>query len=813
MRRLFRLRGPKPAAAELDLDLLELDFHTPAGVQALLTSADGASRLRLAVQAQLAHSSALAAAVRSNGILLAGILRCVHHKSRSLLRDNESEVAMAQMGPPPTTEGWGDFEATLEAKQQLLRSPSRGWKEKPPAGLRPDQEIEVTDYRERITEELADLFLSVNKVKNQVRIGVLDSYTRKLQQAMQKKGVGANLRKAKADLKAELIEEYVKSVFQELAPFCRASELAEQMERLGKLLLTVSQTGEAHPGSFVLHGALTSGSHPFFSSPAILKQAALDFQDIHDWSGSGLVGAGLQAEAGGGQGVFPPPKGPLLMACPTPKYAKKAEDFGKRDPVLEGHRRFGLYLLDDAGKLAHIWACYSPLEALRLAAVRGLGVSEIGEGVEAVGAVADILRIRWATISLALPKVESPASGGGQVKLTGAIAAAAREQALAAAQKCRSIFWGETSALKEETEHVRMKSGGRAAVSLLQLKRTIAYWRHVLVLQASRDQLTKAGKEGAAREAARLLRLSAVLSERPGQEERLPRHVGAFLRAVREDALGSVCPSMDDGSFVGVKGTAAFELPRPASRTAARPQTAREVKPSHPKVDTWLLGALLPARALSLGALTEEERKSIVVEDKKLEHALDTALGDDRGYASTMPTRVNTKVAYHLELRLVHTHMKSAFLDGEAAISDAREGRKRTSESPVNGRQSLDLTPQNSRPPLTTNSYQEWVRLRLPGWFQSYPGLTSAEHVARAELFQKLVVRPLGDVTFAAAKALESAKDGGARLIVRPPATATKEISSMEAEVRLAVNSCNMRVTAAAEFQDGRKEILCGILI
>lgn len=648
-------------------------------------------------------------------------------------------------------------------------------------GLRPDQEAEVKEYRAQITEDLGDLFLSVNKIKNQVRIGVLDSYTKKVQLAMQKKGVGANLRKAKADLKAELIEEYVKSVFQELAPFFRASELANQMHRLGKLLLTVSQTGEAHPGSFVPHGAFGSGSHPFFSSPALLKQAALEFQDIHGWSKSGLVGEALDADPSSqSAGLLQP--GPGLLVCPTPK-GEKAENFGQRDPVLEGHRRFGLNLLDDSGKLAHLWAAYSPLEALRLAAVRGLGDSEIGEGTDAVGAIADILQLRWATISLVLPKSEAPFVGASLAKVTGALAAAAREVALAASQKCRSVFWQEASLLKDETEHVRLKSGGKAAVSFLQLKRTIAYWRHALVLQASRDQLMKAGKPGAANETAKVLRTSAVASERPGQEERLPAHIGAFLRTVREDALGTVCDSVDHDSFISVRGTAVLELPRPVSRTGARAPAAREVKPSNPKVDTWLLGALLPVSALNLGALSEEERKLVVAEDKKLEHALETALGDDRGYAATLPTRVTAKVAYHLELRLIHFNMKTAFLDGENALSEGREGRKKGSESSPEKSESLHFGGRELRPSPSNNPVQERLRMRLPGWFQNDLGLTSAVLVARAEMFQKLVVRPLGDVSFAAAKAMDSAKEGSARLIARPPATATKELSSMEGEV------------------------------
>ena len=137
------------------------------------------------------------------------------------------------------------------------------------------------------------------------------------------------------------------------------------------------------------------------------------------------------------------------------------------------------------------------------------------------------------------------------------------------------------------------------------------------------------------------------------------------------------------------------------------------------------------------------------MEDKKLEHALETALGDDRGYAATLPTRVNTKVAYHLELRLIHINMKTAFLDGEVALSDAREGRKKGSEVSPETLESLNLDGRSFRPGPPINPVQERLRLRLPGWFQDDPLQTSAAYVARAEMFQKLVVRPLGDVSFA----------------------------------------------------------------
>jgi hypothetical protein len=803
--RVPRHRGPKPAIAELDVDLLELDFHTSAGVQDLLTSADGASKLRLTVQAQLAHNCALKIAIRNNDVLLDAILRSVHHKRRLLLRKNAAEAASSQIGVPPKTAGWGEFEATLHSQQQLLRSPSKGWKEKGPVGLRPEQEEELIEYREKLTGDLGDLFLSVNVAKNHVRVGILDSFNKKLQQAMQKKGVGSSLRKSKADLKAELIEEYAKSIFQELAPFCRSVELAGEMNRLGRLLLGLNQTG-AHGG----HVPSSSNVLPLFPSPALLQQAALDFENLWGWSSFGPAGEEVLETDASSQSVAHSRgghTGPSLMRSASPT-GEESDDSGLRDSIREGHRRFGLNLLDENGKLAQLWACYAPLEALRMAAVKGLGVSEIGEGVDAVGALADIFKVRWATLSLALPRTHEQGPRGGAAgryvaKGPSALEVAAREAAFAAAQKCKSIFWQETHGLKEETEHVRLKSGGKAAVFFLQLKRTIAYWRHVLVLQAARDQFTKAGNARAAREVSRLMADSTLAMERPSSlsEEKLPGNIAAQLLVLKEDALGTFSSSFLSSNpgrtdFVSVKGSAALELPKSTGRPLSRARTICDAKPSNPGVDTWLLGPHIPARFLNFSALSDEERKAVVVEDKRLEHSLETALAEDRGYAQTLPTRVGTKTAYHLELRLVHTSLRSAFFEGEEILSAVREGRpEQSSTIGPSGSQELrpistigrpttsGITELHSTPHPASIHIRERVlgnKTRPPGWLPRQSVLTSAN---QAELFQRLVVRPLGDVSFAASKAAESGREGGARLIVRPPAAATKELSSMEAEV------------------------------
>lgn len=798
-------RGPKPAIAELDVDLLELDFHTAAGVQELLTSADGASKLRLTVQAQLAHNCTLKIAIRNNDVVSDAILRSVHHKQRLLLRKNAAEAASSQIGVPPKTAVWGEFEATLHSQQQLLRSPSKGWKEKGPVGLRPEQEEELIEYREKLTGDLGDLFLSVNVAKNHVRVGILDSFNKKLQQAMQKNGVGPNLRKAKADLKAELIEEYVKSVFQELAPFCRSTELAGEMNRLGRLLLGVNQAGENFSNGG--HVPNSSNALPLFPSPALLQQAALDFGNLWGWSSLGPAGEEVLETGASSQSVAhlrAGHTGPGLMRSASPTD----DDSGLMDSILEGHRRFGLNLLDENGKLAQLWACYAPLEALRMAAVKGLGVSEIGEGANAVGALADILKVRWATMSLALPRTHEQGPRGGATgrhvaKGPSALEVAAREAAFAAAQKCKSIFWQETHGLKEETEHVRLKSGGKAAVSFLQLKRTIAYWRHVLVLQAARDQFTKAGNARAAREVSRLMADSTLAVERPSSlsEEKLPGNIAAQLIVLKEDALGTFSSSFLSSNpgrtdFLSVKGSAALELPKSTGRPLSRALTMRDAKPSNPGVDTWLLGPHIPARFLNFSALSDEERKTIVVEDKKLEHSLETALAEDRGYAQTLPTRVSTKMAYHLELRLVHTSLRSAFFEGEEILSAVREGRPEQSSTMEQSgpSKSQELRPNSTigRPTMSGNPelhpnpsihIKEHISgngVRPPGWFPRQSVLTSAD---QAELLQRLVVRPLGDVSFAASKAAESGREGSARLIVRPPAAATKELSSMEAEV------------------------------
>jgi hypothetical protein len=784
------------------------------GVQELLTSADGASKLRLTVQAQHAHNCALKIAIKNNDVLLDAILRSVHHKRRLLLRKNATEAASLQIGVPPKTAVWGEFEATLQSQQQLLRSPSKGWKVNGPVGLRPEQEEELKEYREKLTSDLGDLFLSVNVAKNHVRVGILDSFNKKMQQAMQKKGVGPNLRKAKADLKAELIEEYVKSVFQELAPFCRSSELAGEMNRLGRLLLGVNETGEnfAHGG----HVPSSNNALPLFPSPALLQQAALDFGNLWGWSSLGPVGEDVIETDASSQSVAHSRgghTGPGLMRSASPT-GEESDDSGLRDAILEGHRRFGLNLLDENGKLAQLWACYAPLEALRMAAVKGLGVSEIGEGSDALGALADILKVRWATLSLALPRTHEQGPRGGVAgrhvaKGPSALEVAAREAAFAAAQKCKSIFWQETHGLKEETEHVRLKSGGKAAVSFLQLKRTIAYWRHVLVLQAARDQFIKAGNPRAAREVSRLVAESTLAVERPSSlsEEKLPRHIAAQLIIMKENALGKFDSSslheisnFGRSDFLSVKGSAALDLPKSAGRPLSRALTIREAKPSNPRVDTWLLGPHIPARFLKLSALSDEERKAVVVEDKKLEHSLETALAEDRGYAQTLPTRVSTKTAYHLELRLVHTSLRSAFFEGEEILSAVREGRPEQSSTTGRSGPSKSQEPRpnstigrpttpgnpelhpNLQPASRIREHVLGNKMRPPGWFPRQSVLTSAD---QAELFQRLVVRPLGDVSFAASKAAESGKEGGARLIVRPPAAATKELSSMEAEVRL----------------------------